>query len=225
MIKRAISIIVLLCGFCHPVSATAATLSISIGPAINNALFWIDQSRPTPDGRYDNTWGMAVTTPLGATSLNSLSLYVRSAIGVEYDVASEFGIRISPWSISLNQRIGGPIFESSMYSLTAPNSNEPDPNYWTRPTIFTPHLTVESNSAYFIELFGNGGAAILLSHAKSDAQLYELVGGNFLEFGEYAFRSDIAYSVSAVPLPGAVLLFGPAMLALSAIARRSRMHR
>lgn len=226
MTKRIRLGLLLLTLLASPMAAKAATIEVSIGPAINNAAFWIDPSQPNHNypASYQ-TWGMVITTPTAATSLRNFSLY--ASYGGLPEGATGFGISIFEWSPSLQQPVGPSLYQSPLFSLTSPSDSTPDPYWGVRPTVFSPQISVNGNSQYIIELLGNGAAGVLITSNMLNAQLFGYesnVGSNFHPFGEYALRSDMTYA-SAVPLPATLPLFGCALMCFAAQARRQRIKR
>jgi hypothetical protein len=205
---RAVLLVALIFGFTEPAFCDV----LSFAPTDNNAVFWIDQSRPTPNvpATFDK-WGLVFIVPAGQTVLNSATFYVESSPGA--GAASFFQVKLSAWSSSLSQPVGAPIFESSPVLFSTPNPNPPDPIYGVRPTSFSVESAVTGGDQYVFEILGDGAAGILTAKGNANGNIYESQsninnGLIWIQFGSEAFRSDIFFgpSSSAVPEPSSLTM-------------------
>jgi hypothetical protein len=134
--------------------------SVEIGASSDNAaVFMID---PLGTGG-DNQWGEIFTVPVGATSLQQYSVFLRN-VGVADPAATKFKIEIYAWTGSAPDSTR--IYASSDYFFITPNTNTAS-NFGTRPFVFNVNTNLTAGNQYILKIIGDGSVAIDTVHNAS----------------------------------------------------------
>jgi hypothetical protein len=219
--------------------ALAAVPALAIGGEINTFPSWNGTDQIVSFGNPNtSTYGEAVTTPAGDTSVTGFNFWLAESPGFEFQAF------ISPWDNTNDELTGSLLYLSAVTTATDSNLDEYafNPSISVTPgTIYVFGITIDNVFAADSGLAGGLGGDLDTDGNSTDYFAFINDGGDFsLAYanwnsaadggcadnggacGQAAFLVDFGGNdAAAAPEPGSLMLLGSGMLLLFGIARHT----
>lgn len=185
---------------------------VSAGSVIKDDITITDPTKTGTTGYLDLMFGVTGTTTL--TNSSNLDFHGPSAQGtLSVQMDNNF---IKGWGFSGDTTLTSPLFA---FTYGTPFELSLNSSFFIAPTdAFSP--TLQAGDLWSLSGTVDFSNTILLSQMS----VFDDVGGTQLANGfDVTAQSGTVYSTSAVPLPGAIWLFGSGALGLIGISRRRKM--